>query len=105
MGKGWSQNPSAFHNCSWCHMTLQSDFFSKSESTLQRVNALNWIKSCLVKRKWFVLEKSGQFRRTNAVTGLPQQSSVLITLMMHINNNTLHFYSTMFFQSTLQTSN
>lgn len=87
-------------------MTLQSDFFSKSESTLQRVNALNWIKSCLVKRKWFVLEKSGQFRRTNVVTGLLQQRSVLITLMMvHINNNTLHFYSTLFFQSTLQTCN
>lgn len=47
-------------------MTLQRDFFTKSESTLQRVNALNWIKSWLVKRKWFVLEKSGQFRMTNS---------------------------------------
>lgn len=57
---------SASHNCSWCHMTLQRDFFTKSESLLQRVNALNWIKNWLVKRKWFVLEKSGQFRMTNS---------------------------------------
>lgn len=47
-------------------MTLQRDFFTKSESTLQRVNVLNWIKSWLVKRKWFVLEKSGQFRMMNS---------------------------------------
>lgn len=48
------------------HDTTERFFFTKSESTLQRVNALNWIKSWLVKRKWFVLEKSGQFRMTNS---------------------------------------
>lgn len=66
-------------------MTLQRDFFTKSESTLQRVNALNWIKSWLVKRKWFVLEKSGQFRMTNS-------NDRVATAKLSINNTENYAY-------------